>query len=219
LPKIWIIVLGVVIAAAAAAAAWFWLMTPGTRPMPVAGVPSQSAGSVEIKPTDRILGNRDAPVTIVEYASLTCPHCAHFETAILPELKRDYIDTGKVRLVYRDFPLDQLALVAAGVARCAPPERYFGLLSMLFEGQESWARSPDPVAALVRFGKLAGLSEEKVRSCIEDTALLDQIVAERLEGERMFGISSTPSFVIDGRKYSGALDAAQFRAVLDPLVN
>lgn len=97
---------------------------------------------------DKVLGDRDAPVTMIEYSSLTCPHCAHFHTDVLPRIKKEYIDTGKVKLVLRDFPLNQPALIAAQIAHCVPEDRYFGFVSVLFETQAAWAISEDPAAAL-----------------------------------------------------------------------
>src|SRR5262249_57342023 len=101
-----------------------------------------------VSPDDRILGKPDAPITIVEYASLTCPHCAAFERDTLPKLKTQYIDTGKVKLIYRDFPLDSRATLAAMIARCAPRDRYFGFVDAFFRSQDQWARSEDPVRSL-----------------------------------------------------------------------
>jgi hypothetical protein len=107
-------------------------------------------------PQDRILGKPDAPITIVEYASLTCPHCAHFDTDVLPKLKEKWIDSGKAKLILRDFPLDEPAMRAAMVARCAPPERFYPLVDALFAGQEKWATAKDYRAALERLAKLGG---------------------------------------------------------------
>src|SRR6185312_15839778 len=104
-------------------------------------------------PQDHVLGKADAPITITEYASLTCPHCAEFDRDTLPKIKKNWIDTGKAKLVYRDFPLDQLALRAAMLARCAPPDRYFAFINTLFQSQDTWARSSDPEQALERIGR------------------------------------------------------------------
>src|SRR5712672_1410926 len=101
---------------------------------------ADAAKQLAVQPGDRVLGKADAPITIIEYASLTCPHCAHFEVDVLPKLKAKWIDTGKAKLVLRDFPLDEPALRAAMVARCAPPERFFGFIDALFQGQNAWAR-------------------------------------------------------------------------------
>src|SRR5690348_11098008 len=111
-------------------------------------------------PQDRILGKADAPITIVEYASLTCPHCAHFDKDVLPKLKEKWIDSGKAKLILRDFPLDEPAMRAAMVARCAPPERFYPMVDTLFADQEKWAGSRDYRAALERLAKLAGVSDK-----------------------------------------------------------
>jgi protein-disulfide isomerase len=171
------------------------------------------------EPQEQILGDPDAPVTIIEYASLTCPHCAQFHTEVLPELKERYIDPGKVRLIYRDFPLDQMALTAAALAHCAGPERYFSMLDVLFETQSNWARADNPVTALKRLGKLGGLTEEEMQACLSDQELTDGILQTRLEGQNQYDIGSTPTFVIDGKTYSGSLDVEGFSELLDPLLD
>lgn len=161
------------------------------------------------------LGRADAPVTMVEYASLTCPHCARFHAETLPQIKSAYIDTGKVRLVFRDFPFDRLALAGAVVARCGGPERYFGLLEVLFRQQQSWAKAPEPLKELLQIGRLAGLSEQQVEACLKDEALQDRISQTRLEGEQTHKVKSTPSFLIDGQLISGAQSFAEIAALLD----
>src|SRR6202043_2659455 len=118
---------------------------------------------------DRILGNPEAPITIVEYASLTCPHCAHFANDILPEIKKEWIDTGKAKLVLRDFPLDEPALRAARIARCAPPERYYAFADTFFSAQEKWVRSGDYREALARLAKLGGMGQAEFDTCIKNT--------------------------------------------------
>jgi protein-disulfide isomerase len=168
---------------------------------------------------EQSLGDPQAPVTIIEYASLTCPHCAQFHTEVLPELKERYIAPGKVRMVYRDFPLDQQALNAAVLAHCAGPDRYFSFLDVLFETQASWARADDPIAALKRLGKLGGLTEAEMDACFADEELTDNILRTRLEGQNQYQIGSTPTFVIDGKTYSGARDIDEFSGLIDPLLD
>jgi protein-disulfide isomerase len=170
------------------------------------------------EPQEQILGDPQAPVTIIEYASLTCPHCAQFHTEVLPQLKERYIEPGKVRMIYRDFPLDERALTAAALAHCAGPDRYFSFLDVLFQTQASWARADDYVAALKRLGKLGGLSEEKIDACLADQELTDGILRTRLEGQNEHDIGSTPTFIIDGQTYAGARDIEEFAALIDPLV-
>ncbi|MFP6758373.1 MAG: DsbA family protein [Alphaproteobacteria bacterium] len=149
---------------------------------------------------DRILGDPNAPVEIIEYASLTCPHCQKFHLETLPEIKKKYIDTGKVKLVYRDFPFEQVGLMAAVMARCAPPIRYFQFLEVLFQNQEQWSRSPNPGAALVRIGKLGGLSEDDFQACMNNKQLVDGLLQVRLDANKRFDVTSTPTFVINGDK-------------------
>ena len=149
---------------------------------------------------ERVLGDPDAPIEIVEYSSLTCTHCRHFHIEILPELKKNYLDTGRAKLVYRDFPFDQLGLMAAILARCAPPPRYFQFLDVLFQNQEKWSRDADPVKALARIGTLGGLSESDFRACAENRTIVDGVLQTRLEAGNRYQVNSTPTFIINGEK-------------------
>ena len=166
----------------------------------------------------RVLGSPDASVEVIEYASLTCHHCASFHNDVLPQVKKELIDTGKVRLVYRDFPLDRVALEAAILARCLPPERYFPVLSMLFSKQDDWSHAKDPVEPLARIGTLAGLSRPAYDACRANMALQDSIVQSRFEGENKHGVESTPSFVIGGKTYKGVLAFDAFKKTVEPLL-
>jgi protein-disulfide isomerase len=165
--------------------------------------------------SDRVLGNPDAPVTLIEYASLTCPHCANFAKETLPGVKKDYIETGKVKLIYRDFPLDNLALRASMMARCAPKDRYFGLIETLFATQANWARAADPSAALQRLGSVVGLNAENYEACVNNREIFDGIVAMRGKAETEHKVKSTPAFVVDGRMVTGDLALPEFRKALD----
>ena len=169
--------------------------------------------------TENALGNPDAPVTIIEYASLTCPHCAAFHKDVLPGLKERYIAPGKVRLVFRDFPLDERALAAAQLAHCGGPDRYFGFIDVLFQTQSNWARADDYQSALKRLGKLGGLDEKEMDACFADEEISNQILQSRLDAQNQFDISSTPSFVIDGKTYSGGRDVDGFSEVIDTLLD
>ena len=164
------------------------------------------------------LGRDDAPVTIVEYASLSCPHCATFHEETLPALREKYIDTGKVRLVFREFPLERTALWASIIARCAGAKRYFAFIDVFFRKQQSWYSAEDPFEALARIARLGGLSARDVEACREDEALGDYILQTRLDGERDHGIDSTPSFVIDGKTYRGVLTLEQIERIIAPLL-
>ncbi len=172
----------------------------------------------EAWPDDRSIGSADAPVTMIEYASLTCPHCASFHNETLPKLKRAYIDTGKVRLIYRDFPIDALAFRAAILTRCVEPERYFGMLEVLFGGQDGWSRAKDPMAALRRIGRLAGIGPEKFDACMEDKKIGDGILSRRIKASREHDVNTTPTFIINGRKVTGARPYEEFDKILRSLV-
>jgi protein-disulfide isomerase len=169
--------------------------------------------------TEHVLGDPAAPVTIIEYASLTCPHCAAFHRDELPAIKAKYIDTGKVKLAYRDFPLDQLALQAAVLAHCAGDARYFKFLNAMFASQGTWARAGDPIAALKQLAKLGGLPEAEADACLADRAMQDGVLQARLDGEQKFNVSSTPTLIIDGKIYNGGRGIDEIAKVLDPLIN
>ena len=172
---------------------------------------------LEIAKDERILGNPAAPITIVEYASMTCPHCAHFAKEVLPELKRKWIDTGKVKLVLRDFPLDQLALRAAMIQRCAPPDRFYAFADMFFADQQQWVTADDANAALARLAALGGMSRSEFDACLKDSALENYIVQERLVASKNLGVEATPTFFINGSKFAGAPTVAEFDKVLSGL--
>ncbi|MEL0022506.1 MAG: DsbA family protein [Rickettsiales bacterium] len=175
--------------------------------------------NVEEALADRVLGDPDAPVTIIEYSSLTCPHCRHFHLEILPEIKKNYIDTGKVKLIYRDFPFDQLGLLATVMTRCAPAERYFGFLDVLFQQQGSWSRSKDPMGDLSRIGKLGGLNPSDFEACLKNQALVDGLVQKRLDGQKKFDVNATPTFIIDGdHKIVGSQPYEDFDKILSKRV-
>jgi len=191
------------------------VLQPGSAAAQTAAPAANSAADPRLQ--DMVLGKPDAPVTIIEYASLTCPHCANFHATILPTLKTDYIDTGKVRLIFRDFPLDQLAFAGAALARCSGPERYFSFLEVLFAQQRQWATAPDPRAALVQIGRLGGMSAEQVEACFADQAVGDYILNARLEGNQKFNVSSTPTLIVNDKVLPGVPAMEEFRQLLDSL--
>ena len=164
---------------------------------------------------DMVLGDLAAPIEIVEYASLTCPHCATFHSDILPRLKADYIDTGKARLVHRDFPLDRVALQAATIARCAGDDRFFAFIEVMYGTQAAWARSSTPIDALADVVRVGGLKRDAIDACLADNALVDGILAVRLRGGKEFGVRSTPTLIINGEKVVDALSYERLKDVLD----
>lgn len=177
-------------------------------------VTSRPAAAADLLP-ETVIGDPQAPVTIIEYSSLTCPHCATFHSETMPKLKETYIDTGKARLVYRDFPLGRLALAAAVVARCVDPSRHFGFIEMLYRDQGSWAQSADPLAELKVRAQLAGLSESEFNACLENQPLIQAIQQRAQEGQQEYGIDSTPSFIIDGKKLTGEQSFETFSEAID----
>lgn len=164
------------------------------------------------------LGDGKAPVTVIEYASLTCPHCAAFHNNTFEALKKKYIDTGKVHFIFRDFPFDQPGLRAAMMARCAGTERYFGLIAVLFKSQDSWAASNDPVAELAKIGRLAGITKEQFDACIADKALQDGILKVELEAQEKLKVDATPTFIVNGVKHEGDMPIEEFDKILQPLL-
>ncbi len=187
------------------------------------------SGLVEVRPAaaepgeiyddDRILGSPEAAVTIIEYSSLTCPNCASFHNDTLPQVKKDWIETEKARLVYRHFPLDGLALRAALIADCLPGKRYFGFLDVLFRSQDRWMGAEDPAAALNQMAKLAGLDQATVDACTADEDAIDLIVARTQEARETYQVSGTPTFIVNGQKVDGALEYEDFKKMLEEAVS
>lgn len=146
---------------------------------------------------DRVLGNPQAKVTVIEYASLTCPHCAHFHAEILPDIKARYIDTGKVKIIFRDFPLDKVALDAAMLARCAPPDRFFATLQVLFATQTKWISADDTTAALVQAVGDLGMKADDAKACLANDQLKEAVVKSRFDGDKAWNIQATPTFILN----------------------
>jgi len=172
---------------------------------------------------DISLGKEDAPITIFEYGSLDCPHCAEFDETTLPKIKANWIDTGKARLVFRDFPLSGAAIIAAMAAHCAPKEQFYGFVDVLFRNQTTWGhyeqrdpqvRSQMAQASLAKLVKIGGMSDETFNKCMADDALRKRIIDVAFEGKEKFGIESTPTFFINGVKFVGAQPYEEFAKAL-----
>ena len=185
-------------------------------PSPVVQL-AQAPAELQVTPTDHVMGNADAPVTIIEYASMTCPHCATFHTDTLPTLKQKYVDSGKVRFIFRDFPLDQIALQAAQIAECSGKDRYFGVIDVIFRTQAQWAASKEPMAELGKTLRIAGITEADIKTCLADQKLATEIVGERQGGEKA-GVDSTPTLFINGQRWNGARSVAALDEALAKLV-
>ena len=154
---------------------------------------------------EKVLGSSDAPVTVIEYASLTCPHCGHFHNGILPDIKKEFVDSGKVRFIYRDFPLDHFALRAAMLARCNSHRDYFAFLDVLYKDQQRWITAQDPLVALLRLARLAGINGEDFKQCVGNKGLEDAILQQRLQAAKKYRLQATPAFIINEELYTGEL--------------
>lgn len=168
---------------------------------------------------DMVMGSPDAPVTIVEYASMTCPHCQRFHANTLPDLKKNYIDTGKVKLVFREFPLDNLAMFASMLARCAQDGKFFPMVDLLFARQNRWTDgNADPLSEFTRISKLAGMSDKAFEACRKNQKLLNDIQAMRTQAADKFGVSATPTFFINGVKFSRDFSYDNMAKAIDSLL-
>lgn len=195
--------------------------TPAT---PAAAKVPESSGDVNmtelLKPgalPDKQLGKDDAKVTIVEYASMTCPHCAHFAATTFPELKTKYIDTGKARYILREFPFDPSAEAGFMLARCSK-DNYFPMVDVLFKQQANWVGVNNTKDALLQISKLAGFTQESFEACLTDQKLLDDVRSVQKRGADEFKVDSTPTFFINGKTYKGAMSIEEISAIIDPLL-
>lgn len=161
------------------------------------------------------LGEANAPVTIVEYMSMTCPHCAAFHNNTFEAIKTKYIDSGKVRFIVREFPFDPRAAAAFMLARCAPEGQYFPMISMLFKQQQQWAAAQNGRDALLQMSKLAGFTQESFEACLTNQKLLDDVNSVMQRGAKDFGVQSTPTFFVNGEHYSGDMSVDVMSALID----
>ena len=166
---------------------------------------------------DLVLGKADAPVTIIEYASMTCPHCANFHKTTYPALKTKYIDTGKVRFIFREFPLDELAVAASMLARCAGGDKAIAMIDVLFASQEKWAvRQPVPI--LQQISKQAGFTEKTFDECLKDQTLYNNVMAMRERGTKEYKVESTPTLFVNGKMLKGGATIEELEKAIEPLL-
>lgn len=191
------------------------------KPAETKTVEVKSNGTVDMtkllepgKGKEMVEGKADAPVTIVEYASLTCSHCGDFYRETLPSIRDKYIKTGKARLVFREFAYDARAQAGYMLARCVPEDRYFPMLQVLFERQMEWAAADDALPPLKKIAAMAGLDENGVDACLKNQSVLDEVKSSFERGKE-FGVTSTPTFFINGKKYEGALSVDEMSSVID----
>lgn len=205
---------------AVAVGGFLWLKSsPDTLPgvTDLGAAHAQSAEDIDTSIVqEMILGDESAPITLVEYASYTCPHCRTFHKDVFPQLKADFIDTGKVKFVYREVYFDGPGLWAGMTARCGGEERFFGMVDLIYENQREWTQgAPAQVAAnLKRMGKLAGMTDEQLDACLQDGDKARAMTALFQENAERDGIRATPSFVIDGELQSN-MSYADLKALLD----
>ena len=168
--------------------------------------------------SDKVLGKKDAPITILAFESLGCPACASFHAKTLPALKKHYIETGKAKIVFIDFPTNQRAHFAAMLARCTGNDRFFAIIEMLFRSQMTWLQSGDFFKDLSRIGRLGGLNETQFKSCMDSKALFETIAKRQQEASAKHGVRYTPTFVINGKKLVGAQPFDDFDALMKPML-
>jgi protein-disulfide isomerase len=169
---------------------------------------------------DIVLGKPDAPVTVIEYASMTCPHCAHFSKTTFPDLKTKYIDTGKVRFIFREFPLDELAAAAAMLARCIDKtngEKAMAVIEVLFASQEKWAVR-NPLPQLQQITRQAGMSQQAFDECLKDQTLYNNVLAMRERASKEYKVESTPTLFVNGKMIKGGVEINELAKVIDPLL-
>lgn len=199
--------------------AWAEGEATATTPAPATEAPAAEAPATDapVEVPELVLGNPDAKVTLTEYASYTCPHCAHFHEAVFKPFKAEYVDTGKVKFVYREVYFDRYGLWAAIVARCGGDMRYFGINGILFEKQQEWAASDDPtvvVENLKTIGRTAGLSNEQLDACMKDQKFVEAMIAKFQKDMEADQVDGTPTLFINGTKHSN-MSYEDLKALLD----
>ena len=188
-------------------------VTPGQAPADLAPINSPLA---QVQAGDIVEGDANAPITLIEYSSLTCPHCARFQTDVLPQIKKDYIDTGKVKLIQRDFPLNKPAVQAAQLAHCAGPMRYSAIVDVLFKTQDQWLNE-QAVEKLAQIAATAGMDRAAFDACLANKDIEAKIVASRKAAEDAFKVDSTPTFIINGVKLDGGQTIEDLKALFAKL--
>jgi protein-disulfide isomerase len=179
----------------------------------ISGLELMAKGALD----DIAMGSETAPVTIVEYASMTCPHCAAFEAQVFPKLKEKYIDTGKVRFILREFPLDGLAAAAFMLARCAGPDKYYPMVETLFAQQAKWAVR-NPLEPLLAIAKQAGFTQQSFEACINNKDQLNKVQQVRDRASQKFKVKATPTFFINGELHEGGMSIEDLDKAIEPYI-
>jgi protein-disulfide isomerase len=216
-----LLIAGVVVIVAGVAGFLVWQHYQTSAPIAGSPVPAADAADsttpidspmAKQQPDDLVLGSPDAPITMIEYSSLSCPHCARFQKDVLPKIKTDFIDTGKVKLIQRDFPLNKPAIQAAQFAHCVSPMRFFAIVDVLFKTQDQWLVE-DSANALAQIAATAGMDRATFDACLANKEIETRIVASRKGGEDAFKIDSTPTFIVNGVKVSGEQSYDELKAL------
>ena len=168
---------------------------------------------------EKKIGTEEAKIEIIEFASLTCGHCAKFHNEVFPKIKKEFIDTGKVSFIYQDFPLDKFALKASVIARCSGEKKFFSFLKVLYSKQKDWTRTEDPFRSLLKIAKLGGLKNEEIKVCVGNKSIEDGILKQRLNASKKFDIKATPTLYINGEKYDGDLTFEALKLKINTLLN
>lgn len=182
-----------------------------------ANAQSSDADAEATEIIDMVQGVEDAPITVIEYASFTCPHCARFHSDVYKLLRKNYIDTGKIKFIFREVYFDKYGMWASMIARCSGPDRFFGMTDLILNSQSTWARAGDDLAiveALRKIGRLSGMEDAALDSCLQDGNKLRALVGWYKENAQRDGIQSTPSFLIDGQPYKN-MNYEEFAKILD----
>ncbi len=216
------------------AGAWFWRQPAPTptaaapAPAPVAAAPAAAPTPVPLPPgsgpraegLDMVIGADNAPITMIEYASLTCPHCANLQNDVMPKIKAAYVDTGLMKFVFRDFPLDRIALNAAMIARCAGPERFFTYVDVFFAQQSNWIKgtTPDQIMANIRrLARTGGMTDAALDACLANPEMQNAVLQQSMKGESEHKVSATPTLVINGTVFRGEASFEELDKILKPL--
>jgi protein-disulfide isomerase len=168
---------------------------------------------------EKSIGDQSAPIKIVEFASMTCGHCAKFHNEVFPSIKENFIDNGKVFFTYKDFPLDKYALKASVIARCSGGEKFFSFLKVIYNKQKDWTRTKDPFKSLLKIAKLGGLKNDEIKVCVGNKSIEDGILKKRLESSKNFDITATPTLYFNGKKYQGDLSYDAIKLKIESLLN
>lgn len=179
-------------------------------PLACAHAQDDTAKYLTIQPADHVLGSATAPVTMIEYASMSCPHCADFDTETLPKIKKNFIDPGYVKLIFRFLPWDNYALAVSKIVECAPEGEYYNFIDAFFSTQRQWISAPDPIAGMEHVARLGGMSKDQVNKCLEDPKLHQQLLNDRDVATKQVGVRATPTFFINGTKVEGAVPYENF---------